>query len=230
MPWAYGLHSAPQQKKKEIRSLSFSLMFNPELNLTQVDSLVDICRKKDPGFTNEMDSRGNAIGVFAILDYPLSLEKLQETIITSNKAQIFKSSIYKYSCDLPAAKMDEFIKDTQGNLRFVSTHEVNGKYLTRFIYCMQSELVKSPRWILEREWTIGGGQQTRGVGGYIDNISYFTILVPLSANCSRRIIGSWSDVGGDLPVTGKIKAKPQDIIDGIYMGDKDVREYFKIGR
>jgi hypothetical protein len=126
--------------------------------------------------------------------------------------------------------MDEFIKYPQGKLQFISGHEVNGKFLTRFTYRMRSELVKSPKWIFEREWTLNGGQQTRGFGGYINNISYFTILVPMSADRTRRIIASWSDVGGDLPVTGKIKAKPQDIIDGIYAGDKDVREYFKIGR
>lgn len=213
-----------------IRNMSSSLMFNPEMNLSQVETLIELCRSKDSGFTCEMDTRGNIVGAFAVLDYPLPLDKLRETITTSNKAQIFKSAIYKYSRDLPPAKMDEFVNARQGKLRFISNHEVNGKFLTRFTYRMQSELVKSPSWIFEREWTLGGGRQTRGAGGYIDNISYFTILVPVSSDSTRRIIASWSDVGGDLPVTGKIKAKPQDIIEGIYLGDKDVRAYFKIGR
>jgi hypothetical protein len=205
-------------------------MFNPEIDLSQVDKLVEVCRKQYPGLTCEMDSQGKAIGAFAILDYPLSLDKLRETITTGNKAQIFKSSIYKYSRDLPPEKMDAFIKEPQGKVRFISKHEVNGIFLTRFAYRMRSELIKCPGWTLEREWTLGGGQQTRGIGGYIDSISYFTILVPISANCTRRIIASWSDVGGDLPGTGKIKAKPKDIIDGIYVVDKDIRGYFKIGR
>ena len=213
-----------------IRNLSFPIMFNPELDQSQVDTLVDLCRRQEPGLTCEMDTRGNAIGAFAILDYPLSLDKLRETVTASDKAQIFKSAIYKYSRNLPQGKMDEFIRDPEGKVRFISNHEVNGKFLTRFTYRMRSELVKTPKWIFEREWTLGGGQQTRGVGGYINNISYFTILVPMSSDRTRRIIASWSDVGGDLPVTGKIKAKTQDIIDGIYVGDKDVREYFKIGK
>jgi hypothetical protein len=211
-----------------IPELAYSIMFDSLISTSKVNELIKLCSQKTAEFSCKLKSHNEAVGVISAVEFPLSMKKLEEIITALNKGQIFKTSCHFYHSDLPLNKRNEFLKKPEGTVSFIGHYEVNGKFFTSFTYNMQAKWVKSNGWIMEKGFSLPGIRQTKGTGGYINDIQSFTLVAPLENNRALRISASWDDVGGKLPVLGKIHASCQDIFEAMKNGDNDIREYFKI--
>jgi hypothetical protein len=150
---------------------------------------------------------------------------MRKIITYTHPDQIFKPSIYVFSSDLSPDKIRNFEVEPAASLGFISRQTVNGKYFTRFSYDMRTDWYKNGSLIMERKSLLPGAKQVRGFFGFINQLSYFTILVPVQ-NRTRRIVAVWCDAGGKLPIIGKIRAKYKDLGDGIKISTKEMMEYF----
>ena len=211
-----------------IQSVGYALGKDAAPDSFKIKKLIALCADKKAPFKCDMPQLGAAAGALAIYEYPLPLNIMTGIMTTESKHQIFKSTIYAYHRNLSPAAMEVFLKNGKGVLRFASDHEVVCILKTRFAYTMDGELMHGSGFAFERETTRPGARRISGLGGHINSIKYYTILIALDAGHTRRIVANWSDAGGDIPVVGKIRATPKQINEGMDKGNEDIIEYFKL--
>jgi hypothetical protein len=202
-------------------------MFDTSAMVRKVNSLIKLC-PKEKDFSCRLPSHDDALGVLTAAEYPLPMDKMKEAIASSNKEKIFKTSCRSYYRDISPEKVREFFEKPDGPVSFTAHYEVNGNYFTRFVYSIHADWLKSSDWVLEKTYTLPGVKQTKGIGGYINDMRSFTIMVPLDANRTLRIFGGWNDIGGKLPMIGEIHATYRDITKTMKDAEKDIREYFNV--
>lgn len=210
-----------------IKSIGYTIENSKFLDSISIKKLITLCRNKPQGFKCDMPLYNNAAGALKIYEYSVPFDKFTETITTETKQNIFTSTICSYKRIISQEKMKEFIKNGKDILRFVSYYEISGKFGTRFTYTMDGELMPNKNFIIEKEIMRPGAKRTAGIAGYINTTRYFTILTPIDANHTRRIIASWNDAGGNIPIVGNIKADPNEIADGMDRGNMDIITYYK---
>lgn len=220
--------NAANNTAKDIGPLAYNSMFQDSTKVVQqVTKLINLCKNLSNGFWMELPKKGAAPGVLVVRTYDAPFNALKKTLTSPKQENIFKSTLFHYSRDLEPSTLLDFLNKPNRILRFLSKQDVYGKYGTRFRYAMHSEFVKSPGWLMERDILDGNAQRIKGLAGDLQFLAYFTIISSLSPDKTLRIVATWNDAGGNIPLIGNIRAKPEDIREGIEKGYKDVADYLR---
>lgn len=207
----------------------YSIMFAPETpTLLQVEEFIALVRSEPHYAQIPLPARGEAMGGMMIFKYQTSVEKLKETMLTKQKAAIYKSTILDYSTTLTDQQLQTLWQQDTFVVRFTSKYKIYGKYGTQFSYAMQTSLIKQPQWIWNGNGRLGQRSGIKGLGGYLKDLCYTILLVETGPHSALRIAASWSDAGGDIPVIGKITPSYENIYEGIIQGYQDVLDYFQL--
>lgn len=225
----FSLKAAWGEVKKDddsIRESAYSIMFDSSNLVAKVNTLIEQCSKENER-TCTLQSHNGALGVLSAVKFAVPPEKMKAVVFSTAKEKIFKTSCHFYHRDFSQEDVLQFDNKTEGSVTFIAHYEVNGNYFTRFAYDIQAEWMKSNNWIMEKTRLLPGVKQTKGIGGYINDMLSFTIIVPLDSNRTMRIFACWNDIGGKLPMIGEIHATYHDIMKTMNNSVKDIRDYFK---
>jgi len=210
--------------EESVGSMAYSVMFDSVSRAQTIDKLIKFCSEKNSKTTWKLPSHESAIGVLSVREFSKPLGKMQETILTSRKDRIFRTKCHAYSRSITSQRARMFSLVPSGKLDFVSSHEVNGNFKSRFAYKTRTEWVKSQNWLLEKEDMLPGAKQIRGRGGRLDELRYFTILAA-KGNRTLRITASWCKAGGKLPVIGQVRANYHDIAECMSVENRDIQRF-----
>lgn len=213
-------------EKDQVGFSAYSLMFDSVSQAQTIERIIKLCSEKGSKKTWKLPSYKSSKGVLRVKEFAQPLEKMQETILSSRKERIFRTKCHAYSRDIAEQKARIFMNGPKGRLAFLSNHEVNGNFKSRFAYQTRAEWVKSGNWLLEKEDMLPPARQIRGRGGQIDDLHYFTILAGRGER-TLRITASWCSAGGKLPVIGRVQANYQDIVECMDVENRDVQKYFE---
>jgi hypothetical protein len=218
----------PVPESSPVSTAAYGLMFDKELDKAKVEAVITECLNRGAGTRVNLPLYGSAIGILAVMEIDAPLSKVEATLTEPHKEKIFKSSLMEYEEEVDTAALKAFNSRPEGRYVYSSFQKVFGRLGTRFAYTARTELVKTSRWMLCRESLADKARLIRGIGGYLDVLNYFTILVDKGGGRTLRVSACWNDSGGKIPRVGRVRASHNDILANLKSSYRDILAYLDV--
>ncbi len=221
--------SAPFADKTSLSVLADSMMFG-QLGDSVVQRFIALFESLSFESSYRLNTHDSAIGILKAFIFPESFNQILKLVSTSEKKKIFKRTILDYQRDADSVGVNRFFKEGGGSFEFNAQVVVKSFYGTQFQYISHTRWIKNKNWFIERQQMVGEGQQVRGVWGYLKQLYFFTLIYnPVTSHKTVRIVATWTQAGGKIPLVGSIETRYENIVEGIEKGHLDILDFLDRG-